>query len=128
MKWRAAACHQMSLCPLLGERAALLPWFRIENRAVDLAGCVPNEGDPRMIATLDVEFILRKNRHGRRLALVKIKDRPTACCFNDQLAIRDTDSKLDAVRRDRLSGKGDNEWIALVLAEDFELDRGVDRT
>src|SRR5580704_12775543 len=52
---------QMSLCPLLGERAALLPWSRIENRAVDFAGCVADEGDPRVIATLDVEFILWRN-------------------------------------------------------------------
>ena len=61
--------------PLLGERAALLPWSRIENRAVDFAGCVANEGDPRIIAALDVEFIPRKNRHGRPLAPVKIEGR-----------------------------------------------------
>ena len=44
--------------PLLGERAALLPGSRIENRAVDFAGCVSDEGDPRVIAALDLEFIL----------------------------------------------------------------------
>jgi len=43
---------------LLDKRAALLPWSRIENRAVDFAGCVSDEGDPRVIATLDLEFIL----------------------------------------------------------------------
>ena len=102
--------------PLLDERAALLPWSRIENRAADLAGCVANEGDPRMIATLDVEFILRESRHGRRPALVEIKDRPAACGFNDELAVRDTDLKLDTVRGDRLPGKGDNERIGLLLA------------
>ena len=79
---------------LLDERAALLPWSGIENRAVDLAGGVAREGDPRMIAALDVEFILRKVRHGHRLALVKIEDRPAACGFNDELAVRDTDLKL----------------------------------
>src|SRR5258708_11637699 len=84
--------------PLLGECAALLPWSRIENRAVDFAGRVANEGDPRMIATLDVEFIHRENRHGSRLAPVEIKDRPAACCFNHKLAVRDTDLKLDTVR------------------------------
>jgi hypothetical protein len=42
----------------LGERAALLPWSRIENRPGDFAGCVSDEGDPRVIATLDLEFIL----------------------------------------------------------------------
>jgi hypothetical protein len=114
--------------PLLGERAALLPWSRIENRAVDFASCVANEGDPRVIATLDVEFIVQENRHGRRLALVKIKDRPAASRFNDQLAIRDTDLKLDTAQGDRLPGKGDNERIVLRLPGDFELDRGVDRT
>jgi hypothetical protein len=45
-------------CALLGDCAALLPWSRIENRAVDFAGCVSDEGDPRVIATLDLEFIL----------------------------------------------------------------------
>src|ERR1700675_494163 len=114
--------------PLLGERAVLLPRSRIENRAVDFASWVANEGDPRMITTLDVEFIPRKNRHGRRLALVKIKDRPAACCLNDKLAVRDMDLKLDTVRGDRLPGKGDNERIGLLLADDFERDRGVDRT
>ena len=114
--------------PLLGECAALLPWSRIENRAVDFASCVANEGDPRMIATLDVEFIPRKNRHGRRLTLVKIKDRPAACCFNDKLAIRDTDLKLDTVRGDRFAGKGDTERLVLLLADDFEFDRCVERT
>ena len=44
-------------CALLCEYAALLPWSRIENRAVDFAGCVSDEGDPRVIATLDLEFI-----------------------------------------------------------------------
>jgi hypothetical protein len=61
-------CHQLSVCPLLGERAALLPWSRIENRAIDFASCVANEGDPRMITILDVEFIPRENRHGCRQA------------------------------------------------------------
>src|SRR4030095_2797542 len=83
--------------PLLGEDAALLPWSRIENRAVDFASGVANEGDPRVIATFDVELIPRKNRHGRRPALVKIKHRPAACCVNDKLAIRDTDLKLNTV-------------------------------
>ncbi len=105
--------------PLLGERAVLLRWSRIENRAVDFAGCVSNEGDPRMIATLDVEFILRENRHGCGLSLVKIKDRPAARCFNDKLAIRDMDLKRDTVRGDRLPGKGDNERLGLLLADDF---------
>ena len=45
-----------------------------------------------------------------------------------KLAVRDTDLKLDAVRGDRLPGKGDDERIGLLLADDFELDRGVDRT
>src|SRR5206468_5922771 len=112
-----------SVCPLLGEHAALLPWSRIENRAVDFASCVASEGDPRMIATLDVEFIVRANRHGCRLALVEIKDRPAACCFNNKLAIRGTDLELDTVRGARFAGKGDNERIVLLLANDFELDR-----
>jgi hypothetical protein len=119
-------CHQLSVS-LLGERTALLPWSRIEHRAVDLAGCVANEGDPRVIAALDVEFIVREHRHGRRLALVEIEDRPAACCLNDKLAIRDTDLKLDTVQGDRLTGKGDNEQIGLLPAVDLELDRGVDR-
>ena len=44
-------------CALLCEYAALLPWSRIENRAVDFAGCVSDEGEPRVIAALDLEFI-----------------------------------------------------------------------
>jgi len=48
--------------------------------------------------------------------------------FNDKLAVRDTDLKLDSVRGDRLPGKRDNARIGLLLADDFELDRGVDRT
>src|SRR6266702_4892986 len=92
------------------ERAALLPWSpRIENRAVDLASCVANEGDPRMIATLDVELILRTSRHRRRQALVKIKDRPAARCFNDKLAVRNSDLKLHTARRNPLARKGDND-------------------
>jgi hypothetical protein len=115
-------------CALLGDCAALLPWSRIENRAVDLAGGVANEGDPRMIAALDMEFILRKERHGHRLTLVEIEDRPAARGFNDKLAVRDTDLKRDTVRGDRLPGKGYHDRIVLPLADDLELDGGVDRT
>ena len=72
---RASFLHFISCqCALLGERAALLPWSRIENRAVDFAGGAAREGDPRTIAALDVEFILRVNRQGRRLTLVEIED------------------------------------------------------
>src|ERR1700742_786456 len=61
-------------CALLCEYAALLPWSRIENRAVDFAGCVSDEGEPRVIAALDLEFILRTKRHRRRPFLVEIED------------------------------------------------------
>src|SRR4051794_12941503 len=115
-------------CALLGERAELLPWSGIENRAVDFAGCVANESDPRMIAALDVEFIPRKNCHRHGLALVKIKDRPASARINDQLAIRNTDLKLDTALGDRLPRKGDDERIVLRLPDDLEFDPDVDRT
>lgn len=61
-------------CALLGERAALLPRPRIENRAVNFASGVARESEPRVIAALDLEFILRTNRHRRRPSLVEIED------------------------------------------------------
>ena len=109
-------------CGLLHKRASLFPSSWIENRAINLANSVASKSNPRVIAALHVEFIFRKSRHGRRLASIKIKDRPTACCLDDELAVR------DAVRGDRLAGKGNNERIGLSLPGDFELDRGVDRT
>ena len=124
----APAIRLAAIASLFDERAALLPWSRIENRAVDLAGGVAKEGDPRVIAALDAEFILRENRHLCRLALVEIEDRPVAYCFDDKLAVRDADLKLDIAQGDRLAGKGDNERIVLRLPGDFELDRRVDRT
>jgi len=81
-----------------------------------------------MIAALDLEFVLRAGRHRHGLAPVKIKDRPAACCFHDELAVRNARLKLHTAQRDRLAGKGDKQRIVLPLPDDSELDGRVDLT
>lgn len=115
------------LC-LLGERAALFRWSRVENRAIDFANPIASKGNPRMIAALDVEFIPSKERPWASVGPCQNQVSTSRLLLQRQLAIRETDAELDAVCGDRLPGKADVERITPLLADDLELDPGIGRT
>jgi hypothetical protein len=66
----------IGLTALVHPHSRLLPRPWIENRSRNLATCIPNEGNPRVVAVGHIEFCGRNRCHGDRLSFLEVEDWP----------------------------------------------------